>query len=72
MTRTSDREDISTRQQKIAELARGAPQMVLNTLAHHMDLLWMEEAYRRTRKDGAVGVWTASPPRRMSNGCTRT
>jgi RNA-directed DNA polymerase len=56
MTRTSDREDISTRQQKIAELARGAPQMVLNTLAHHMDLLWMEEAYRRTRKDGAVGV----------------
>lgn len=56
MTRTSDREDISTRQQKIAELARGAPQMVLNTLAHHMDVLWMEEAYRRTRKDGAVGV----------------
>lgn len=56
MTRTSDREIISTRQQKIAELARGAPEMVLLTLAHHIDLMWMEEAYRRTRKDGAVGV----------------
>lgn len=56
MTRTSDREDISTRQQKIAQLASGAPQMVLMTLAHHIDLVWMEEAYRRTRKDGAVGV----------------
>jgi retron-type reverse transcriptase len=30
--------------------------MVLLTLAHHIDLVWMEEAYRRTRKDGAVGV----------------
>ena len=30
--------------------------MVLLTLAHHIDLMWMEEAYRRTRKDGAVGV----------------
>lgn len=51
-----DRESIATRQQKIAELARQAPQRVLWTLAHHIDLLWMEEAYRRTRKDGAVGV----------------
>jgi RNA-directed DNA polymerase len=25
-------------------------------LSHHMDLEWFEEAYRRTRKDGAVGV----------------
>lgn len=56
MTRTSDREDISTRQQKIVQLASGAPQRVLMTLAHHIDLVWMEEAYRRTRKDGAVGV----------------
>nr|WP_242467793.1 hypothetical protein [Thiocapsa imhoffii] len=30
--------------------------MVLTTLAHHIDLMWLEEAYRRTRKDGAVGV----------------
>jgi group II intron reverse transcriptase/maturase len=56
MTRTLDRESISTKQQKIADLAREAPQMVLLTLAHHIDLMWLEEAYRRTRKDGAVGV----------------
>ncbi len=55
MTRTLDRELISLKQQKIAELARTAPQMVLLTLAHHIDLMWLEEAYRRTRKDGAVG-----------------
>ena len=56
MTRTLDRELISLKQQKSAELARTAPQMVLLTLAHHMDLMWLEEAYRRTRKDSAVGV----------------
>ena len=56
MTRTLDREIISTKQQKIANLARGAPEMVLLTLAHHIDLMWLEEAYQRTRKDGAVGV----------------
>lgn len=56
MTRTSEREIISTKQQKIANLARQAPEMVLTTLAHHIDLTWLEEAYRRTRKDGAVGV----------------
>ena len=56
MTRALDREIISTRQQAIAELASGAPRMVLLTLAHHIDPVWMEEAYRRTRKDGAAGV----------------
>ena len=30
--------------------------MVLRTLAHHIDVEWMGEAYQRTRKDGAVGV----------------
>jgi RNA-directed DNA polymerase len=30
--------------------------MVLTTLAHHIDLEWLKEAYRRTRKDGAAGV----------------
>jgi group II intron reverse transcriptase/maturase len=25
-------------------------------LAHHIDVVWLHEAYRRTRKDGAVGV----------------
>ncbi len=30
--------------------------MAFTTLAHHIDLDWLREAYRRTRKDGAVGV----------------
>ena len=30
--------------------------MVFTTLFHHVDMDWMREAYRRTRKDGAVGV----------------
>jgi group II intron reverse transcriptase/maturase len=30
--------------------------MVIVTLAHHIDLAWMYEAYRRTRKDGATGT----------------
>jgi RNA-directed DNA polymerase len=28
----------------------------LTTLAHHIDLDWLREAHRRTRKDGATGV----------------
>jgi len=30
--------------------------MRLTTLAHHMDMAWLEEAYNRTRKDGATGI----------------
>lgn len=56
MPRTLNRETISTRQQKIAALARIEPKMQLKTLAHHIDLMWLQEAWRRTRKDGATGV----------------
>jgi group II intron reverse transcriptase/maturase len=41
---------------RIAQLAVEAPTMVFTTLAHHIDMDWLLEAYRRTRKDGAVGV----------------
>jgi len=41
---------------RIARLARESPQMVFTTLAHHIDVEFLKEAYRRTRKDGAVGV----------------
>ena len=47
---------VSTRLQRIAELARRAPRLALTTLAHHMDMDWMREAFRRTRKDGAIGA----------------
>lgn len=56
MAETSSSEAVSTRRQQIAKLAKDAPTMVLTTLAHHMDLAWLREAYERTRKDGATGV----------------
>jgi len=56
MTDTPRFEDISTRQRKIAELAQQAPEMSFTSLNHYLDLDWLREAYRRTRKDGAVGV----------------
>ena len=56
MAGTLGREVISTRQRKIAELARREPKLTLTTLAHHVDEEWMREAYRRVRKDAAAGV----------------
>jgi len=49
-------ESVSTKQQRIAELAKQAPEMVFTSLSHHIDIEWLREAYRRTRKDGAAGV----------------
>ena len=53
---TSGPESVSTKQQRIAMLARKSPGMAFTSLSHHLDLEWMLEAFRRTRKDGAVGV----------------
>jgi group II intron reverse transcriptase/maturase len=48
--------NISMRLERIAKLAKNAPQMAFRTLAHHIDVDLLREAYRVTRKDGAVGV----------------
>ncbi|MCC6558670.1 MAG: transcription elongation factor GreAB, partial [Polyangiaceae bacterium] len=56
MKETSGSEPIYTRLERIAKLAREAPSMAITTLAHHIDIDWLREAYRRTRKDGAQGV----------------
>lgn len=56
MTETSDSQDISTKLERIAKLAREIRGATLKTLAHHIDVNWLREAYRRTRKDGAPGV----------------
>jgi RNA-directed DNA polymerase len=56
MAETSGSEHISPKLQRVAALAKGMSQGTLTTLAHHMDLDLLLEAYRRTRKDGAVGV----------------
>jgi RNA-directed DNA polymerase len=53
---------VSTKQERIAELARQSPRTNLRSvpaftsLAYLMDLDWLREAYRRTRKNGAAGV----------------
>ena len=47
---------VSTKQERIAGLAKQSPQMAFTSLAYLMDIDWLKEAYRRTRKDGAVGV----------------
>ncbi|HAZ13859.1 MAG TPA: group II intron reverse transcriptase/maturase [Bdellovibrionales bacterium] len=56
MQRTSSLESVSTRLLQIAELSRKRPEIALTTLAHHIDLSFLKEAYNRTRKDGAVGI----------------
>ena len=37
-------------------MAKAMPGAGLTTLAHHIDVDWLREAYRRTRKSGARGV----------------
>ena len=55
MTETSDSEIVSTRQRRIAQLAKQMPEKGLTSLNQLLDLAWLREAYRRTRKDGRGG-----------------
>jgi hypothetical protein len=56
MKERSSSATVSTKLQRIATLAQRMRDKPLTTLAHHIDLEWLREAYRRTRKDGATGV----------------
>jgi RNA-directed DNA polymerase len=56
MAGASNLDTVSTRQQRIAELAKQSPQMGFTSLNHHIDLAWLYEAFLRTRRDGAPGV----------------
>src|SRR5262249_41026340 len=47
--------NLSTKRQRIAELARTKRGVALSAL-HHLDLEWMQEAYRLTSKDGTPGI----------------
>lgn len=47
---------VSTKLRRITELARGAPDMQIRSLSHHIDVDLLREAFARTRKDGATGV----------------
>ena len=48
--------DVSTKQQRIAQLAKRHAGDGLSTLHHYLDLEWLRVAYTRVRKDGAPGV----------------
>ena len=56
MAGTSNLGTVSTKQQRIAELAKQSPHMGFTSLAYFIDIPWLQEAFRRTRKDAAVGV----------------
>jgi len=56
MAGASEPDPVFTKQQRIAELAKQAPQMGFTSLNHHLDLRWLGEAYHRTRTDAAPGV----------------
>src|SRR6187401_2711926 len=49
-------ETVSTKIERIAKLAKHMPSVALTSLSHRIDIEWMHEAHRRTRKDGAPGV----------------
>ena len=56
MAGASEPGTVSTRQQRIAELAKLNPQMGFTSLNHHLSLSWLLEAFWSTRRDGAPGV----------------
>lgn len=56
MPETPGSATISPKLERIATLAKRAPGIAFTSLAHHIDLDWLREAYRCTRKDGATGV----------------
>jgi len=47
---------VSTKRQRIATLAKRIPKKSLTSLAHHIDIDWVLEAHRQTRKGGACGI----------------
>ncbi len=56
MTGTPNPDTVLTKQRRIALLAAESPQMAFTSLNHYLDLDWLREAFRRTRKNGAPGV----------------
>jgi RNA-directed DNA polymerase len=40
--------DVSTKQERIAELARQSPEMGFTSLAYFIDIDWLTEAFHRT------------------------
>ena len=56
MTGTPSPQPISTKLQRIAKLAKDAPELAFTTLAHLITPDLLREAFRLARKDGAPGI----------------
>jgi RNA-directed DNA polymerase len=56
MTEPKFRDDVSTKQLRIAELAKQHAGEALNNVQRFIDGPWLLEAYHRIRKDGAPGI----------------
>lgn len=56
MPETSSSKSISTKRRQIADLAQRLHGKRLTTLANHLDVDWVKEAHRRTRKPAAAGI----------------
>lgn len=52
----SARSAVLTKQERIAYRARNNPREIFTSLSHNLTREWLETAYHRTRKDGAVGI----------------
>ena len=48
--------EVSTKQERIAELAKRKPWISFTSLNHHLNLEWLKEAYKRVKKYGSSGV----------------
>ena len=48
--------NVSTKQQRIAELAKQSPEMSFHSLNHHMDREWLREAYGKLKKTSSPGT----------------
>ncbi len=53
---TNSEKPISTKLRRIAELAERHPELSFTSLAHHIDVDLLKDAFRRTRKDAAPGI----------------
>jgi RNA-directed DNA polymerase len=56
MTGTLNSGSISTRLERIANMAREHPERSFQSVHHAIDVDWLHEAHRRTRKSGAAGI----------------
>ena len=56
MTRTLSQENILTKLNRVAKISKQRPDLCWTTLAHLIDIEFLEEAFRQCRSDSASGI----------------